>query len=590
MQALRKVLTTLTLAGLFFGLGTSVSAAPKIIITATPSSLIFSAKLGAGEPAAQVVSVGGTSTRLAISADQSWIVFPANSNTDRGVRLSVRIAGLAAGTYTGHASLSGVHIANSPVSIPITLVISPAAAVPSITTQPSNQTVNVTQPGTFSVAASGTAPLTYQWSKNGAPVSGATSATYTTPATSNTNNRASFSVTVGNAAGFATSNSAILTVIPAAIAPAITAQPVSQTVKAGRTATFSVAAMGTAPLTYQWTKNGVAVAGATLATYTTPATVAADTLSKFAVTVHNVAGSSTSSSATLTIAPSALTISSTPASFSFARTLGGTAPAQQSVTIGNTSPSAALTFSLSADQTWIKLDITSGTTPGTANISVATGSLAAGTYNGHVVITAAGVTNSPLSVPVTLVISPATLASSLTMNPSSLSFPNVTVATSSVQGISVTNSGTATINVSNVSISGPGFTGSGVSAGLILAPSQTAMLNVTFAPAAAGSVGGSVTVTSNATNSPSSMALSGTGVAAVAHSVSLAWSEGSSGVSSYNIYRGTVSGGPYTKVNASVAPAFSDTAVSSGQYYYVVTAVANSMESTYSSEVPALVP
>ena len=194
MQAVRKVLTTLTLAGLLFGFGTSASAAPKITITATPSSLTFSAKLGAGAPAAQVVSIGGTSTRFAVSADQSWIGFPTYSNTDRGVRLSVNVAGLAAGTYTGHALLSGVHIANSPLSIPIALVISAAATAPAITGQPSNQTVNVTQAGTFSVAASGTAPLTYQWSKNGAAVSGATSATYTTAATSNTNNRASFSV------------------------------------------------------------------------------------------------------------------------------------------------------------------------------------------------------------------------------------------------------------------------------------------------------------------------------------------------------------------------------------------------------------
>ena len=515
MQAVRKVLTTLTLAGLLSGFGTSASAAPKITITATPSSLSFSAKLGAGAPAAQVVSIGGAYTHFAVSADQSWIVFPANSNTDRNLRLSVKIAGLPAGTYTGHALLSGAHIANSPLSIPITLVISPTAAAPTVTGQPSNQTVNVTQTGTFSVAASGTAPLTYQWSKNGAAVIGATSAAYTTPATLNTDNGASFSVAVHNTAGTATSKPAVLRVIPAAIAPAITTQPISQTVNAGQTATFSVAATGTAPLVYQWTKNGAAVFGATSATYTTPATVATDTLSTFAVTVHNGTGNATSSAATLTVASSAVTINAAPTSFSFALTLGGTAPAQQSVTINSSSPSGAQAFSLSADQTWIKLDITSGTTPGTAKISVATGSLAAGTYNGHVVITAAGVTNSPLSIPVALVISPATLASSLTVNPSSLNFPNVTVSTSSVQGISVTNSGTATINLSNVSVSGPGFTGSGVSAGLILAPSQTAMLNVTFAPATAGGVGGGVILTSNATNSPSSIGLTGTGVAAI---------------------------------------------------------------------------
>ena len=185
-------------------------------------------------------------------------------------------------------------------------VRSTRATAPAITGQPSNQTVNVTQAGTFSVAASGTAPLTYQWSKNGAAVSGATSATYTTPATSNTDNGASFSVAVGNTAGTATSNAAILTVTPAAIAPAITSQPVSQTVNDGQTAMVSVAATGTAPLTYQWSKNGAAVSGATSAAYTTPATSNTDNGTSFSVTVGNTAGTATSNAAILTVTPAAI--------------------------------------------------------------------------------------------------------------------------------------------------------------------------------------------------------------------------------------------------------------------------------------------
>jgi Ig-like domain-containing protein/putative pyrroloquinoline-quinone-binding quinoprotein/PQQ enzyme-like repeat protein len=89
---------------------------------------------------------------------------------------------------------------------------------------------------------------------------------------------------------------------PPPAAPSITVQPAAQSVSAGQTATFSVTASGTAPLAYQWQKNGSPIAGATTASYTTPATTAADNGSTFAVTVSNASGSVSSVGATLTIA------------------------------------------------------------------------------------------------------------------------------------------------------------------------------------------------------------------------------------------------------------------------------------------------
>src|SRR2546422_5528 len=59
-------------------------------------------------------------------------------------------------------------------------------------------------------------------------------------------------------------------------APSITTQPANQTVTAGQAATFTVAATGTAPLTYQWNKNGTAITGATSSTYTTPVAARSD--------------------------------------------------------------------------------------------------------------------------------------------------------------------------------------------------------------------------------------------------------------------------------------------------------------------------
>jgi hypothetical protein len=88
----------------------------------------------------------------------------------------------------------------------------------------------------------------------------------------------------------------------AAMAPSITAQPANQAVIIGRTATFTVTAAGTAPLAFQWQKNGAPIPGATASSYTTPATAASDDGSTFLVVVSNGSGSTSSSSAKLTVA------------------------------------------------------------------------------------------------------------------------------------------------------------------------------------------------------------------------------------------------------------------------------------------------
>src|SRR2546423_26799 len=186
---------------------------------------------------------------------------------------------------------------------------SPAPSAPSISTQPTSQTVTSGQTATFSVAAMGTAPFTYQWKKNSVAISGATSSAYTTPATTSYDNGAQFTVVVSNAAGSATSSAAMLTVSAAAVAPSITMQPASQTITAGQTASFSVAATGTAPLTYQWRKNSAAVSGANSSSYTTSATASSDNGAQFTVVVSNASGSATSNAATLTVnAPATLQI------------------------------------------------------------------------------------------------------------------------------------------------------------------------------------------------------------------------------------------------------------------------------------------
>ena len=157
-----------------------------------------------------------------------------------------------------------------------------------------------------------------------------------------------------------------------------------------------------------------------------------------------------------------------------------------------------------------------------------------------------------------------------------------------------TNAGNADVTIFGVTIAGAGFAASGVSTGQILAPGQTAALSVTFTPSATGSVTGSVTVASNATNSPAKVTLSGTGAPAVSHSATLNWVASTSAVAGYNIYRSNVSGGTYTKLNSQLitSPQYTDSTVLAAQtYYYVVTSeTSGGVESVFSNEATAIIP
>ena len=208
----------------------------------------------------------------------------------------VNISGATSASYTTPAATSGdngatfrcmvSNAAGSATSAQAILTVTVAIIPPAITQQPVSDTVNVGQTATFTVVASGTAPLSYQWQKNGSNIGGATSASYTTPPAISGDNGATFRCRVSNSAGSVTSTSAILTVI---IPPAITQQPVNDTVNVGQTSTFTVVASGSAPLSYQWKKNGSNISGATSASYTTPTTISGDNGATFRCVVSNAA-------------------------------------------------------------------------------------------------------------------------------------------------------------------------------------------------------------------------------------------------------------------------------------------------------------
>src|ERR1700740_1269109 len=117
-------------------------------------------------------------------------------------------------------------------------------AAPSITVQPTGVTVAAGQTATFSVGATGTSPLNYQWRKNTGNISGATASSYTTPATASGDNGAKFDVVVSNSVGSKTSNAAMLTVTATtATLQSIAVTPAAPSVGIGSTVQFS--AMGT---------------------------------------------------------------------------------------------------------------------------------------------------------------------------------------------------------------------------------------------------------------------------------------------------------------------------------------------------------
>ena len=160
--------------------------------------------------------------------------------------------------------------------------------------------------------------------------------------------------------------------------------------------------------------------------------------------------------------------------------------------------------------------------------------------------------------------------------------------------MTLANTGNSSVSVSQISMSAAGFSATGFALPLTLAAGQSTSFSVTFAPTTTGFFSGSVTVSSNATNPSLVVSLAGSGVAPVNHSVTLDWVPSDSLYGGFNVYRGSQSGGPYTKVNSALisATSFIDNSVTSGQtYYYVATEMdSTGAESSYSSEVSATIP
>jgi hypothetical protein len=181
----------------------------------------------------------------------------------------------------------------------------------------------------------------------------------------------------------------------------------------------------------------------------------------------------------------------------------------------------------------------------------------------------------------------------LALSPSGLSFGNVALGHSAVLPVLLESTGTGTVTISKVAVEGASFTITDPALPLTLSPGGDSNLSVTFAPKASSSYTGSLTVISNATDSPAVATLAGSGSAGAAYSVSLNWKPSTSAnVTGYNVYRSVNPNSNFdlltpTPVNGT---SYVDTTVLGGTYYYYATAVSKNQESGKSNVVTVSVP
>ncbi len=200
-----------------------------------------------------------------------------------------------AGSYTVSVNNTDYSVASNVANLTVTV---PSSA-PSITQQPQSESVNLGSGATFTVTGSGTPNPTYQWYFNGTAITGATNASFAI-STTQASNAGQYTVTLTNQVGSITSNPATLKIIQPAVNVSITQQPQTQTIFVSQGVTFSVSALGSAPLSYQWLFNGVPIPSATSSVYTL-ANTQTSSAGSYSVVVTNPVSSVTSSNALLSV-------------------------------------------------------------------------------------------------------------------------------------------------------------------------------------------------------------------------------------------------------------------------------------------------
>src|SRR4029077_20517516 len=210
---------------------TATTAPPQINVSSTSLNL-GSAMVGTtAQSTLTITNAGGANLIISLISLSGGpfgvfgITTPSTIAPGSSATLSVSFSPITAGSVSGSISITGNDPQTPTTTITLTGTATSAAMIPTIPAPPGNQTVTAGQAATLQGVAAGTAPLSYQWQKSGVNIAGATSASYTTAATTTTDSGATFAVVVSNTAGTVTSAAATLTVTAAAVAPTITTQP-----------------------------------------------------------------------------------------------------------------------------------------------------------------------------------------------------------------------------------------------------------------------------------------------------------------------------------------------------------------------------
>ena len=605
------------------------SSTPTGRLSASPASLNF-ATVAVGSNASNPVVVTNTGNAAvhvsALSASGagytvSGMTAPATLNPSQTATLTVTFAPTAAGSVTGAVTLTSDATNN-----PFTIALSGTGAQAGLSVSPATFNFGSVVDGqtksqSFTLTNTGSATLTItQLTMTG---SAYTVSGLTLPATIPAGGTATLSVlfaptTAGsltgslsitsNAPGSPTTVSLSGTGVAGTVS--LTASPTSVSftgISAGSSSSKNVTITNAGNTSLTISQITVAAKDFTASGITTPFALSAGQTATLSVTFTPTASETVTGSVTVTTSQGAsavIAVSGTgvqpaltinPSSANFGNVTAGTTSTQtiqltnsgtgtlsitQINTTGTGFSNAAVTLpiSLSANQS--------------TNITVQFAPTAAGSASGSATIVS-NAPNSPATIPLSGTGVAATLL--LSFNPTSLSFGNVNTGSSLTLSVAVKNTGNTNVQISSISENGTGFTLSGASTPVTLTPNQTLTFSVIFTPTGAGSASGTVTVTSNASGSPASIALSGTGVQAASHTVTLNWTASTSTVSGYNIYRSSTSSTTgFSQINTSLVTSLSyvdSTVQNSTTYYYAATAVDSSgNESVQSNVATAIIP
>ncbi len=265
--------------------GASTKITSSMSLKAT-NGVAFSQRLTTAPDQAGYWSATGLPTGLALTGTAGKSLWRIEGTPTTSGTFSVQVTAKEKSDSKGDRVISGI----------IVLTVIATGSPPAIAQQPSSQTVSTGYSASFSITASGTAPLSYQWLFNGVNLSGQTTSALTLDNVAATQ-AGTYSVVVKNGLGSVTSAAARLTVLQP---PLIMDQPVDQTVMAGESATFRLAAAGSEPLTYQWMFDGAALDGE-IRSELILSSVKAAQAGRYEVLVSNSAGNVLSHAGTLSV-------------------------------------------------------------------------------------------------------------------------------------------------------------------------------------------------------------------------------------------------------------------------------------------------